>query len=335
MDHHQSRNVIQLLYKYVLKRSPQPEEFEYWSNRLASGDAVEAVIRAFGESEEHKKKNLTVPFFPPGHYYSPIVQPDEGVRKYLRAEAERIGRSPNGIDMMLDRMKSFFAQNAKFIASANFTSCPDPNRRYYSENGGYPLGDAFILRAMIKHFLPSRIIEIGSGFSSACILDVADELGLADLHLVCIEPNPERLKSLVRPSDKLELLACPVQEVPLDRFRSLGENDFLFIDSTHIIKTGSDVHYELFNILPNLARGVMIHFHDLQYPFEYPQEWIFKDNYSWNEAYAVRAFLMYNSSFSPYYSNTMLAQTERSFVYDLFPGFPENPGSGFWVRREQ
>ena len=81
-----------------------------------------------------------------------------------------------------------------------------------------------------------------------------------------------------------------VQDVPIDEFRALGSGDVLFIDSSHVLKTGSDVHRELFEILPALASGVLIHFHDIDYPFEYPDLFLFERRYSWNEAYAVRAF---------------------------------------------
>jgi hypothetical protein len=75
-------------------------------------------------------------------------------------------------------------------------------------------------------------------------------------------------------------------------FDVLDENDILFINSSHVAKTGSDVNFELFEILPRLKKGVIVHIHDILYPFEYPREWVIERNYSWNEVYAVRAFLM-------------------------------------------
>src|SRR5690606_33895195 len=72
--------------------------------------------------------------------------------------------------------------------------------------------------------------------------------------------------------------------------------DILFVDSSHVLKTGSDVNHLLFQILPILKKGVLVHFHDIFYPFEYPKEWILSGR-SWNEIYALRAFLTYNSNF--------------------------------------
>jgi predicted O-methyltransferase YrrM len=185
---------------------------------------------------------------------------------------------------------------------------------------------------MIHVLRPRRIIEVGSGFSTAVMLDACDELSLHP-NITCIEPYPERLKSLLRTTDKVEIIDSAVQKVPQTLFQELGRGDILFIDSTHVMKSGSDVHYELFEILPTLQPGVVIHFHDLPYPFEYPLKWVFDQNYSWNEAYAVRAFLMYNRQFSPLYSNSFMAMHERTLVKHHYPDFPENPGSSFWIRR--
>jgi hypothetical protein len=187
---------------------------------------------------------------------------------------------------------------------------------------------------MIKVFRPRRIIEIGSGFSTACMLDTIDELELKP-KLVCIEPHPERLKALLRADDNIEIFECEVQKVGLQLFRELEMNDFLFIDSTHVLKTASDVHYELFDIIPSINFGVLIHFHDIAFPFEYPLEWIFSTNYSWNEAYAVRAFLMYNREFVPFYSSSLVSQFYKELVAASFPSFPENPGTNLWIRRER
>src|SRR6202035_2845754 len=123
-----------------------------------------------------------------------------------------------------------------------------------------------------------------------------------------------------------------VQDVPVSTFSTLNENDILFIDSTHVLKTASDVHYELFSILPSLNEGVLIHVHDIQYPFEYPRQWLFADNYSWNEIYALRAFLMYNSAFEVVFWNALFAQRQPKLVYETNPLFLKYPGSSIWLR---
>lgn len=329
----EAQEIVQRLYRYVLHRDPAVEERQIWTNVVLKGIPFCELLDAFGKSEEFRLRNCVTPFFAPGHYYSPIVNPDENVKRYMEAQPARVGESPKEIKFELARMQSFFLENAAFMSEATFTSHQQPLNRYYADNGGFPLGDALILRAMIKHIKPHKIVEVGSGFSTACMLDTLDDLG-QHAQLTCIEPFPDRLKSLLRPSDKLEIIESAVQDVPIQRFADLNESDILFIDSTHVVKTGSDVHYELFEILPSLAPGVFIHFHDIPYPFEYPFDWVFDNNYSWNEAYMLRAFLMHNRDYSVFYSNSYVKQFSTETGKDIFSAFPSNPGSSLWLRKE-
>src|SRR5690606_4967570 len=89
-----------------------------------------------------------------------------------------------------------------------------------------------------------------------------------------VEPFADRLKSLLREADqdhRIHESRC--QDVPLEVFSALQDGDILFIDSSHVSKVGSDVNDQLFRILPALAPGVFVHFHDIFWPFEYPPEW--------------------------------------------------------------
>ena len=100
-----------------------------------------------------------------------------------------------------------------------------------------------------------------------------------------------------------------------------------------MLKTGSDVHYELFHILPVLQPGVLIHFHDIQFPFEYPDQWIFDENRSWNEIYALRAFLMYNNRFKIKFWGSCFAHLRAELVRDVFAPFLKNPGGSIWLEK--
>jgi hypothetical protein len=333
MDRNEADEIVGRLYRYMLQRDPGAEEQELWSNIVLQGTPFLEILDAFGESDEYKRRHNTTPYFAPGHYYSPIVSPDEDTRRYMLAQTERVGPVPKEILFDAAGMQAFFTEHAGFMAAATFPTQKGPRHRYYSDNGGFPLGDALVLRAMIRHANPRRIIEVGSGFSTACMLDTLDELGCS-VKMTCIDPYPDRLKSLLRPGDAVEIIESPVQDVAVERFAELQSGDILFIDSTHVVKTGSDVHYELFEILPTIAAGVYIHFHDVPYPFDYPLEWVFDQNYSWNEAYFVRAFLMYNKDYSVFYSSSYVMHYARSVVKQYFAGFPTNPGSGLWLLKE-
>jgi predicted O-methyltransferase YrrM len=120
---------------------------------------------------------------------------------------------------------------------------------------GYGPVEAQVLHAVVRHFRPRRIIEVGSGVSTAC-LRAAAGLNARDAgsraRITCIEPYPsDALKAL----DDVDLVSRPVQSVPPAVFEELGEGDLLFIDSSHSAKTGSDVAYLFLEVLPRLRPG--------------------------------------------------------------------------------
>lgn len=273
--------------------------------------------------------------FPNGHFYSPVVDPST-VGDYLERRWKDKIDDLKGIGIDLEGMRGFWTDNLDFIKSCTFPQVQTDTHRYYFNCGFYGPGDGTILRTMIRVHRPRRIIEIGSGFSTACALDTIDELQLRkSIQITCIEPYPERLEKLLRASDRdvVSVLRQAVQAVDLSLFSELQANDILFIDSTHVLKTGSDVHFELFYILPCLKPGVLIHFHDIHFPFEYPRQWIYDRNFSWNEVYALRAFLSYNNSFRILFYNDLFARAERTLVEQTYPYFLINPGGALWMTR--
>jgi predicted O-methyltransferase YrrM len=233
-------------------------------------------------------------------------------------------------------MLGMWNRNLDYIKCTPFTDEQAAQyNRYYYTGGPFPWGDGIALRMMINELMPRRIVEIGSGFSTACMLDSADHIGLDNLQITCIEPYPDRLLSLMRAKDhdRVKLLQRFVQDVPEDVVDELEPGDILFIDSTHVLKTGSDVHFEFFHLIPRLKPGVVVHFHDVPYPFEYPPEWVFEKNYSWNEAYAVRLFLMFNNAFEVIFWGSLLARSYTDKIRSDYPTFLRNPGSSIWLRR--
>jgi hypothetical protein len=89
----------------------------------------------------------------------------------------------------------------------------------------------------------------------------------------------------------------------------------------------------LFRILPALRAGVIIHIHDIFYPFEYPPKWIVNENRSWNEAYVVRAFLQYNPAFRIFYFNHYMYRRFSALIKEAMPLILKNPGGGLWLQK--
>jgi len=215
----------------------------------------------------------------------------------------------------------------------------------YGAEAGARIGDGvlgidwFVLHCMARSLKPRRVIEIGSGISTqvtaeALVMNAEDDGGACDF--TAIEPYPSEI--LRRGFPGLDrLVASEVQDVPLATFETLGRNDILFIDSSHMLKIGSDVQYEFMEILPRLKPGVMVHVHDIFFPLDYGRDFVIGRKAFWNEQYMLQAFLAFNhcyqvawcSSWMKYHHADMLA---RSGIEDADAG--SRPGS-FWMRRIQ
>jgi predicted O-methyltransferase YrrM len=284
------------------------------------------VIRRSWTAARHPTKH------PAGHYYSPI--PD---RATMRERASTLWPEqptpPIGVDLNLAQQ----LQNLERIATLpDALYDGDADRvglRYAGSPTMFGRGSARLLSQIIRLTEPKRIVEVGSGFSSAVMLDTNQTFFDNAIRLTCIEPYPERLRSLLQPDDStaMTLIESPLELVPGAVFDELQAGDILFIDSTHVAKTGSDVNYLLFEILPRLQPGVYVHFHDIYYPFEYPQDWVLQ-GFAWNEAYCLRAFLTFNPEFSIWFWGSCLLHAATA-EYSKYPGYAFN-SSSIWLRRE-
>lgn len=109
----------------------------------------------------------------------------------------------------------------------------------------------------------------------------------------CIEPfENDWLTKL-----NVEVKRQKVEDIEVSFFQSLTENDFLFIDSTHMIRPQGDVLFEYLTLLPTINKGVVVHVHDIFTPRDYMEEWLKEGVNFWNEQYLLEAFLTYNSEF--------------------------------------
>ena len=272
-------------------------------------------------------------YAPPGHYYSCI--PD---LKDVMARAEvlfkRDVKTCAGVDLRETEQLQLLECMAGYYDELPFSEHRTGGTRYYYPNGFFGIGDAIVLYSLFRHFRPKRVIEIGSGFSSAAMLDTSEKFFAGSVHFTFIEPWADRLLELLRPQDReaQTIIDRPVQEVPLAVFRALEQGDMLFIDSSHVLKIGSDVQHIIFNILPALNPGVLVHFHDVHWPFEYRRETVLKGK-TWNEAYAVRAFLQFNHSFEILYFGPFMAEFHGDLVRANLPLALSDPGVSLWIRR--
>lgn len=269
-------------------------------------------------------------FVPPGHFYSPIVDPREAKQAFSSTIATR--DSLPGIELNLESMIEFWREIQPQMIEFGLKASQH-GKRYSFENGFFDYGDALIYRSIISKLRPNRVVEIGSGYSSALLLDVLDEFHIS-CRVTLIEPYPAVLNSRINLTEEkyVELMQQKVQDVDLALFDELKSGDILFIDSSHVAKTGSDVIYELFQIVPRLQSGVFVHLHDIFDGFEYPESWVLGDNRSWNEAYLLRALLTGSSFLEVYFFNDYFRANASDLVEESLSLFKRNPGGSVWLK---
>jgi hypothetical protein len=271
---------------------------------------------------------------PPGHYYSPIPALSE-----LLAHADRIWPSPPprtlaGVDLNEQHQLEVLAELATFYSEQPWSDEKQEGLRYYFQNPMYSYGDALYLYGMLRKLRPQRLFEVGSGHTSAVTLDTNDRFLGGQVQCTFVDPEPQRLYSLLTEEDHKRATIIPhqVQDVPLSAFEPLGANDILFIDSSHVSKAGSDVNYLFLEVLPRLASGVYVHIHDVFYPLEYPRDWL-EEGRHYNEDYLLRAFLMYNNAFTIELFGSYLYTFHADEMQRLMPLTLHNPGGSIWLRK--
>jgi hypothetical protein len=269
--------------------------------------------------------------FPPGHYYSPVPDLDE-LRGREGEVFDRTRTELPGIDLGTDQQLALLPEFAAYAAEQPFTHQPADGRRYGFDNRFFSYGDGMALYCWLRHLKPRRLIGVGSGWSSALILDVNDQFLGGELEYTFIEPSSERPHSQLRENDRTRahVLEKALHTVPRDVFDVLGPGDLLFIDSTHVSRVGSDVNRLLLDVVPSLPSGVFVHVHEVFWPFEYPADWVFAGR-AWNENYLLRALLIGNDRLRIRWFNDYLHHHHSDAVTAAMPLWARNPGSSIYL----
>lgn len=210
--------------------------------------------------------------------------------------------------------------------------------RYMNEykpvpNSGLSLVDAFILYAMIREKKPKVMIEVGSGESTKISLkamEINDQEG-SECRFYAIEPYPPDYLSASRQKN-FELIDKELQRVDIDFLRKA---DLLFIDSSHVSKIGSDVNYEILEIVPKLKKDSIIHWHDIMIPTNYWKDWTYSGVKFWNESYLLHAFLLFNNSYKIIWASRYMQINNSLLLKKQFPYFDPDKHrcTSFWIEK--
>jgi N-acetylglucosaminyldiphosphoundecaprenol N-acetyl-beta-D-mannosaminyltransferase len=247
--------------------------------------AFKRRIKAFGLSLHRAAERLGVHALPV-HYYSAL--PDRHVLDRTRGVWARPSELP-GLDWDLEQQ----FENLRTVVSqsAEESDGLDAYERATQEDFGFGFGpiEARALYAVLRAVKPARVVEVGAGVSTAVTLAALARNGIG--HVTSIDPHPRAaLRRL-----PVTLIESPAQAVPLETYAALQAGDVLFIDSTHVVRVGGDVNFIVLEVLPRLRPGVVVHFHDIFLPYDYPPD-LFQSLWSWAETSLVRAYLTGNRS---------------------------------------
>lgn len=261
------------------------------------------------------------------HFYSPIPQT-------LPADWDT-PRPMRGIRMDLDEQLRWLERSVaptahEFIPPVRVAG--DYNFVY--ENGAFGHGDADVLYGVIRNLQPARIVELGSGHSSV-VIRLALERNQADgkgCDYRVFDPYPT--DHLVGTgAAALNAEPIPAEQVPDSVFEELRSGDVLFVDTTHTVKIGNDVLRIVLDALPLLAKGVIVHFHDIFLPYEYPSSFFVDHEFYWAEQYLLQAFLAFNPDFELCACLHALARQRKTELATICPAAAGGNPASLWLRR--
>lgn len=266
------------------------------------------------------------------HFYHPI--PDT---RYLN---DNLWANPEvtGVDFNQEVFFDLLFKFSKFKKEYDkFPESTTASPQYFVNNGSFQAVDGDVYYCMIRLFKPKRIIEIGSGFSTylaaqALLKNEAEYGEKTELIAIDPYPNPTIKKGFPGLS---KLIESKVEDLDLSFFQTLQKNDVLFIDSSHVLKIGSDVQYEYLKILPSISKGVLVHVHDIFLPSDYPKDWVVKYHRFWNEQYLLQAFLTFNNNFEILWAGNYMALNNPDKLEETFSSYDKNKNHiSFWMRRK-
>jgi predicted O-methyltransferase YrrM len=271
----------------------------------------------------------------PVHFYEPIPDTRQLDPKLWEGAREIPGVNFR-VDEQLARLRHFADRYRSEYEAFPFEPTGRPHE-FFDNNGQFASTDPEVLHCMIREYRPRRVVEVGCGYSTlvtaAALRRNAEEDGTLG-ELICIEPYPNETLRGGFPG-LTRLIPTPVQGVPLEFFQELEANDVLFIDSSHVVAIGSDTTREVLDILPRLKPGVLVHFHDIFFPVEYPRNWVLDEHRFWNEQYLLEAFLSFNDRFEILYAGSYLHILQRDKLLEFSSLYkPSMRWTGsLWMRR--
>ncbi len=268
----------------------------------------------------------------PVHFYQPIPNTGELAQHYPeRTALAGIDWNTEAQLALLDQLAQFAPETAAF---PSHRPADASDETFYLDNGLFVGIDPHLYYCMIRHFQPRRIIEVGAGFSTLVAAQAIQRNAASvanapqTTQLIAVEPYPRDF--IRRGAFGIQHYQQRAEALGAAFFDQLEAGDLLFIDSSHVVRTGGDVNFLILEVLPRLAPGVIVHLHDIFLPYEYPREWLLEKRWFWTEQYLLQAFLIHNSKATVLLGNHFLERDHPQQLKALFPQALGWTGGSFW-----
>lgn len=321
--------------------------------RLLRSRAASAVLRAIvsspiqaalvtwmartGEGTDASLRMGSLPL--PVHFYSPVPDLDDLERRDVWSRRSDL----KGVDFRPEAQVAYLLElGGRYGLECGWPSEPtDDPTMFHTENMTLSFGCAAAAHCIIRERKPRHLIEIGSGMSSivfSAALELNEADGVQPAEYTVIDPYPSSHLSTL-PGTRPTVIPQRVEVVDIDLFEQLERGDILFVDSGHVVRVGGDVNFLLLDVLPRLNPGVIVHFHDIGLPYEYPKVYATNPSFRvfWTEAYLLQAFLAFNSEFEVLLAMAYLTQEHRDAFRRAFPLYDparhKATSGSFWIVR--
>ena len=254
----------------------------------------------------------------PEHFYSGIPNiADLERRSDWRRPRTMYGIAVNAPDHQIALLDAMIAPNAEALRKGSILAESIVGG---GADGGYGEIEADVLFAFVAANRPNRIVQIGCGVSTAIMLRGAARADYKP-DIVCVEPYPSAYLVDAGRNGQLRLIDKPAQVVDLGILTDLAAGDLLFVDSTHAVKPGSEVNFLIHEVLPRLAPGVWVHFHDIYFPYDYSRHTTTDDLFFAQETALLYAFLTGNRGYRVEISLSMIHYACPNALRALIPKY--------------
>jgi predicted O-methyltransferase YrrM len=261
----------------------------------------------------------------PVHFYSPIPDTRE-LRDHYPSESPM-----QGIDLRTDEQRALLRDVLAVYEPelAHIATRDETGPAFFMANDAFRGIDPYIYYALIRHLRPATVIEVGSGFSTLLAAEAVATNGVGEV--ICVDPWPRDF--IAAHTGPIRRICERVEALDTDLFASLQANDMLFIDSSHVVRTGGDVAWMVLSILPLLRPGVLIHFHDIYLPDDYPFDVVVTRRQFWTEQYLVQAYLIENEHAQVLFGSNHMVRQHPADLRACFPT-ADAFGASFWIRKQ-